>query len=134
MKKLLFPVTLILLFLTTNSFAQSKVVDETFWVGGVCGMCEDRIEKALDLKGIKMADYDHEKQELHVVYKTSKITRQQIDKALNAVGHDTATSKASDEQYNGIHGCCKYRDPNAKSCESGDDHDHDDEDEDDHED
>ncbi len=133
MKNLLVPFALLVLSIIPNEIlAQKKVMDETFWVGGVCGMCEERIEKALDVKGIKLADYDHDSQMLRVVYKTKQMNRAKMDELLNAVGHDTETSKATDEQYNGVHGCCKYRDPSAKhSCEGEqEDHDHDDEDED----
>ena len=43
--------------MSTNVLAQKKA-DITFSVSAVCGMCEDRIEEAYDVKGIVIADYD----------------------------------------------------------------------------
>ena len=90
-----------------------KKEEATFGVSGVCGMCEDRIESALDVKGIVVADWDLETKQLHVVYNPKKISENDIHALLNEVGHDTEKSKASKAQYEGLHGCCKYRDPGA---------------------
>jgi periplasmic mercuric ion binding protein len=104
---------LILLFLSlgTNELsAQAKgPVTTSFWVGGVCGMCEKRIEKALDTKGVIKADYDLDNHTLTLTYNPKKISEDKIHQLLNAVGHDTEKSLASDEEYGNIHGCCKYR-------------------------
>lgn len=120
------------LLLNSSSLGQNTV-ETSFWVGGVCGMCEQRIENALDVKGIKYADYDLTSHTLTLAFKTKKISEEQIHKLLNDIGHDTAKSKASDEQYNNVHGCCKYRDHKhgeTPSC-GGDGHeDHDDDDHD----
>ena len=104
--------------LTVNAFGQKKE-DITFSVSAVCGMCEERIEKAYDVKGIVMADYELKTKNLHVVYKT-KLFPDVLDvhRIAANVGHDTDKIKASDEVYNNLHGCCKYRD-GAQEC-SGD--------------
>jgi mercuric ion binding protein len=108
MKNLLFVV--FALFLGTNISAQKKA-DVTFEVGGVCGMCEERIEQAYDVKGIVIADYDLESHTLHVVYKTKHFPDiLDVHRLATSVGHDTDLMKASDEVYAKIHGCCKYRD------------------------
>lgn len=72
-------------------------------------MCEARIEKAVDVKGVKTADYDLDTHTLSIVFRADKISEEEIHKLLNAVGHDTEKSKASDEEYDQIHHCCKYR-------------------------
>lgn len=115
MKSLKVLFILLIAFSATNINAQT--VKETFWVGGVCEMCKDRIEKAMDTSGVKFASYDSETHQLEIAYNSKKITSEEIHSKLNAVGHDTAKSKASDEQYNNIHSCCKYRDhkPHGKS-------------------
>ena len=87
-----------------------KKEEVAFEVSGVCGMCEERIESALDVKGIVMADWDLETKQLQVVFNPSKISEDDIHALLNAVGHDTEKSQATQEQYDGLHGCCKYRD------------------------
>lgn len=96
-------------FLTTDSSAQKAKATATFWVGGVCEMCEKRIEKTMDTKGIISADYNLDKHELTLVYNPKKINEDRIHQMLNAVGHDTTKSMASEEEYGKIHGCCKYR-------------------------
>lgn len=96
-----------------------KKVELTFAVSGVCGMCEDRIEGALDVKGVILADWDMASQELTVVFMPNVIPEAKIHELLNQAGHDTAKSKATDEQYEGLHGCCKYREGGAGSeCSS----------------
>ena len=38
--------------------AQAQKAELTFGVSGICGMCENRIESAFDIKGIVAVDYD----------------------------------------------------------------------------
>lgn len=95
--------------------AQSKA-EITFGVSAVCGMCEERIEVAYDVKGIVMADYDLKTKKLHVVYKTRFFPDElDIHRIAANVGHDTEKVKATDEVYNSLHHCCKYRE-GAKAC------------------
>lgn len=98
------------LLISGATLQAQKIIETSFEVSGVCGMCEDRIEKAVDVKGVKMADYDIDTKILNIAFNSEKITEDEIHALLNAVGHDTEKSKASDEQYDAIHGCCKYRD------------------------
>ena len=102
-------VIFISLLAVTSGYSQKKVVQISFEVGGVCEMCEKRIEKAVDTTGVKFADYNLDNHMLTIAYRTDKITEEEIHKILNAKGHDTEKSKASDEQYDKIHHCCKYR-------------------------
>ena len=113
--------------LSMNLLAQKKA-DITFSVSAVCGMCEERIEEAYDVKGIVIADYDLKTKKLHVVYKT-KLFPSELDvhKIAAAVGHDTEKIKATDEVYNNLHGCCKYRD-GAHQCTVDNDHEEEDHD------
>jgi periplasmic mercuric ion binding protein len=93
-------------------FAQKQSV--TFRVEGVCGMCETRIENALDVPGVVMADWNVESKLLTVVYRSNKLTEDALHDLLHEVGHDTSAGQATDEQYAGLHGCCKYRE--GASC------------------
>ncbi|NND95615.1 MAG: heavy-metal-associated domain-containing protein [Flavobacteriales bacterium] len=101
---------IILLFASSSSllFGQ-KAIETSFSVSGVCQMCEKRIEGAVDVKGVKTADYDLNSQTLTLVYNPKHISEDKIHLLLNEVGHDTEKSKATDEQYNSVHQCCKYR-------------------------
>ncbi len=104
--------------------AQKKVQIE-FKVSGVCGMCEERIEKALDVPGVIMAEWDQETNKASVAFKTKEITEEQIHQLVADAGHDTEKIKAKDEVYNNLHGCCKYRDgANCSGGSDGDHHDH----------
>ena len=110
----------------TIAYGQKKA-EISFRVDGVCGMCEARIEKALDVPGIIFADWDLETKKLTVAYKTKKISELEIHEAIARAGHDTDQVKAPDEVYANIHGCCKYRDGAKCSGEDGHEgeHDHD---------
>lgn len=84
----------------------------TFTVYGECGMCESRIEKALNkVEGIDWADWEKETLELTVKYDPSVITLEQIKQKVADVGHDTESIKAKDEVYENLHPCCKYERP-----------------------
>lgn len=98
----------LLLFFTVTLFGQKKTQIE-FQVRGVCGMCESRIVKALDVPGVIMAEWDRETEKAKVAFKTSVISEEQIHQRLANVGHDTDKVTASDEAYANLHSCCKYR-------------------------
>ena len=115
---------LMALALSSLSYAQKKAEIE-FQVSGVCGMCETRIEKALDVPGVIMAEWDVETKKAKVVYKTKVISEEQIHQLIANVGHDTDKIKATDEAYVNLHGCCKYR-AGGESCTGGDHENHDD--------
>lgn len=104
---------IILLFISANTlFAQknSKApITTSFWVAGVCGMCEKAIETSMDTKGVLKADFDLSKNQLTITYKPSKISEAQIHSLLNEAGYDTEKSTCSEAQYARVHGCCKYR-------------------------
>lgn len=104
--------TILITFASLHLSAQqpSKApITTTFWVAGVCGMCEKAIESAMDAKGILKADFDLSKNLLTVTYKPTKITESHIHSLLNEAGYDTEKSTCNDEQYSRVHGCCKYR-------------------------
>jgi copper chaperone CopZ len=100
-----------------SAYAQKKA-ELTFQVSGLCGMCEDRIEKSLDVSGVIMADWNIESKQLAVAYKKNKIQEKAIHQLVADAGHDTDQVKATDEVYANLHGCCKYRD--GSNC-SGED-------------
>jgi mercuric ion binding protein len=93
--------------------AQGKrAVTTTFWVGGVCEMCKERIERAVDVPGVKSANYELSTHQLTVTFNPRKIAEEKLHELINKAGHDTAKSRATDESYKKIHSCCKYRDHN----------------------
>ena len=99
----------ILLLITLNSFSQTK--SAKIVVDGVCMMCEERIEKkAIDVKGIKLADWNLDNRVLKVVYNEKNITINEIHEFLGSIGHDTEKKIASNEAYALLDPCCQYRD------------------------
>jgi copper chaperone CopZ len=105
----------ILIFFTLG-FAQEKNAKASIEVDGVCGMCKERIEKAaIRTKGVKSAVWSIETHELSLIYDARKTNLDSISKKIAAVGHDTKRFTATEEAYNAIHECCKYRDETVKS-------------------
>jgi copper chaperone CopZ len=96
---------------TLSSFGQKppKTVTTKFWVAGICGLCEETIEKVMDTKGVVAADYDLADNQLSITYKPSKISEERIHQILNEAGYDTEKSACTNEQYQRVHECCKYR-------------------------
>ena len=102
---------LITFLMATVTFAQNKNAKASLEVDGVCMMCKDRIEKAcIKTKGVKSAVWNVETHELKLIYNEGKTSLDDIKKNIVAVGHDLKDMKATDEAYNSVHACCKYRD------------------------
>ncbi|MAX71420.1 MAG: ATPase [Flavobacteriaceae bacterium] len=109
-------VTLILvLIVTTITFAQNRNAKASMEVDGVCGMCKERIEKAaIRTKGVKSAIWNVDTHELKLIYDERKTNLEAIAKSIAEVGHDTKEIKATDEAYNSVHPCCRYRSEEVK--------------------
>lgn len=111
------PIILIIsvLFFSFNSFAQdSGVKTETLSVKGNCEECKNRIENAADIKGVKIATWNADKQVLTLTYRPDKVSLDQIKKSIAAAGHDVAGVEANLASYNKLPKCCKYR---TNKCE-----------------
>ncbi len=108
MKKILI---VALLLTTTISFAQNKNKKASLEVDGVCMMCKSRIEKAsFKTKGVKSAVWDVNTHELKLIFDENKTDLKTVSEKIASVGHDTNAIKATDEAYDSVHACCKYRD------------------------
>lgn len=107
MKKYLLIITVLVSSIT---FAQNKNARASFEVDGVCKMCKERIEKAcIKTKGVKSAVWNVKTHELNLIFDERKTTLENIKNNILAVGHDVENLKATDEAYNSLHHCCKYR-------------------------
>lgn len=105
---------LMLGFFTMTSFSQEKNKKLTMEVDGKCDMCKTRIEKAaLGVKGVKYAMWDIPSHELSLIIDERKTDPMKVKTALVAVGHDTKELKATEEAYDSVHPCCKYREDNS---------------------
>ena len=91
--------------------APKKNAKHTVEVNGVCGMCKKRIETAaIKAVGVKYANWDIATHQLSVIIDERKTNMKEVQKCIAAVGHDTKDVIATDEAYNSVHACCKYRD------------------------
>jgi periplasmic mercuric ion binding protein len=100
----------LLALLVASNFAYAQHKKITFWVDGVCGMCEKRIESALiNSPGVKFADWDKETRQVTVAYNSKKLSEQKLYEIVAGVGHDTQKVPAIDGDYAKLPGCCKYR-------------------------
>lgn len=93
------------------SAQEPSETEYTTYVYGVCEMCKTTIEEnALKVKGVKSAEWDIETGILTAEVEAT-FDESQLHKAINKVGYDTELSQATEEDYNSLHVCCKYRDP-----------------------
>jgi periplasmic mercuric ion binding protein len=68
-----------------------------------------RIEKAaFSVKGVKSAEWHIDDHMLHLILNEEKCSALDVKKAVAKVGHDTDEVKAKDDDYNKLHGCCKF--------------------------
>ncbi len=115
---------MILLMLLTgfDLFAQGgkdKTTDTiaVFRVSGVCEMCKERIETALNVRGVKSAKWDVDSKMLRLEYNPSLIALTKIHRKIAEAGHDTELEKAKDVVYNDLPACCHYREIEKKDAE-----------------
>ncbi|WP_284651464.1 heavy-metal-associated domain-containing protein [Flavobacterium terrisoli] len=103
---------MLLLFVGFTTQAQdkkSKNAKYNIEVNGNCEMCKKRIEKAaFSVSGVKSADWHIDDHTLHLIINEEKCSVADVKKAIAKVGHDTDDVKATEEDYNKLHGCCMY--------------------------
>ncbi len=109
-------IILILLWLGafTMGFSQQQKDIQTVSIAvtGNCGMCKTRIENAAYIPGVKRAEWSKQTQQLEVVFRPSKTSKEAIEKAIAAAGHDTESVKADQKSYEKLPACCSYRESN----------------------
>lgn len=103
---------MMLLFVTLSTQAQDKKNKNAKYeieVSGNCDLCKKRIEKAaFSVKGVKSAEYHLDDNILHLIINEEKCSILDVKKAIAKVGHDTDEVKATDKDYENLHGCCHY--------------------------
>lgn len=107
MRKYILGAVMALVGLTATA-QKEKYVSDTLKVYGNCEMCEERIENACDIVGVKRADWDQESKLLKVVYRPDKVSLEEIHQLCANAGHATSKLKADHEAYEALHHCCKY--------------------------
>ncbi len=108
MKHLKFLLFLSLAFMGTVTYAHEKT--DTIKVnGGNCANCKLQIEKIVKLPGVTKAEWDVKAKQLIVTYSSHEIRNIDIQKKLAEAGYDTEKELATDEAYNKLDACCRYR-------------------------
>lgn len=93
-------------FSQTEENSKSETVN--FKVYGNCGMCKNRIEKALKVEGVESSVWDVKTKMVEIKFDSNIIKEDELHNIVANVGHDTDKVLAKDEVYNKLHGCCKY--------------------------
>ncbi len=108
-------VSMLVFFIGTAVYGQktdhSKASTEktaTIKVWGNCDMCKARIEKAAKVDGVSKAVWDEKTKDLTLVYNPAKVSSDDVQKKIAAVGHDTEKYYADSKAYNSLPACCKY--------------------------
>lgn len=98
-----------LLAITVNANAQLRnAKTELITVYGNCGMCENTIESAGNLKKIAKVDWDKDSKIATITYDSAKTDKNEILKRIALAGYDSDSFLAPDDVYNNLHGCCQY--------------------------
>ena len=93
----------------TELSEESIIVKKDIFVAGNCGMCKARIEKtAKNIEGVVDANWDSDNKMLKLEFDSSQTSIGDISDAISKAGHDTKYSKAANEVYDELPGCCQY--------------------------
>jgi len=110
-------IILVLLISPVALLAQKDqtIIKDTLEVKGNCSHCKMRIENAATLPGVKFAEWEKETHLLQVVYKSAKVSREDIEKSIAAKGHKVGDMPADSSAYENLPACCQYK--SGASCE-----------------
>lgn len=100
-------ITTVSFFYACKGNSNNKTTD--IKVFGNCEHCEERIESALKMEGVTIADWNPETKKLHLEFDSTKVNMNQIHEKLAAVGHDTDIKIANDSTYKELPECCQYK-------------------------
>jgi cation transport ATPase len=110
MKKII--VIIALVFIGFSAQAQEKKNKNAKYavaVNGNCEMCKKRIEKAAyGTSGVKSAVWNVDTHVLDLIVNEQKTSVLNVQKSVAKAGHDSKGVKATQAQYDSLHGCCKY--------------------------
>lgn len=102
--KILFIVSSLLI--SASVLAQTKTEKIKVW--GNCSSCKKHIEAATKVDGVTSANWSTKTKILTITYDPLKITNDQIQKNIAAVGYDTEKYKGDDKAYDELDPCCQY--------------------------
>jgi len=97
-----------IILLSVKMKAQTSIVTATLSVKGNCEMCQERIENAADIKGVKLCKWDDNTKIATVTYDSKKTDLETIEKAIAKAGYETKNQKADSKADSKLPTCCKY--------------------------
>lgn len=108
MKKSIF--VSLLIFAAFNYSVAQKTMEVKINTSAQCGMCKDRIEKALSYeKGVTGSSLDTETKAVTVTYKPDKTNPDKIRVAISKAGYEADDLKADPIAYEKLPACCKKK-------------------------
>ena len=111
MKNILFLILFAFTAIAVQAQSKSKITETSVKVPGVCKMCKERIEEAaMRTKGVKMAEWDQSTQQLNLIFKNTKTTKEEICQSVAAIGHGFNLTGSDSAAYENLPDCCKYND------------------------
>lgn len=96
--------------------AIAKNITTEIKVEGQCGDCKERIETALDVKGISFAEWDVETKMLSIRYNDRKITEDEIHTIISELGYSTDKKEAKMDAQKNLPMCCQPKDKKKACC------------------
>jgi len=87
---------------------EGAIASTTFKVWGNCEMCKETIEGSLKSDGINSTDWNKDTKIISVSFDTTKISLDNIQKNVAAVGYDNEKYKGNDIAYGNLPECCQY--------------------------
>jgi len=109
MKNIIIVLVLLISPIALSSQKNQVIVKGTLGVKGNCNHCKMRIENAASLPGVKFAEWDKESHRLEVVYKSTKVSKEEIEKSISSVGHKVGDIPADSSAYDALPTCCQYK-------------------------
>ncbi|HET6224928.1 MAG TPA: heavy-metal-associated domain-containing protein [Bacteroidia bacterium] len=92
----------------TVTTSAPAIATSQFKVWGNCEQCKETIESSLKSDGIVKADWNEKTKLMRITYDEHKISLDQIQKNIAAVGYDNAGYKGDDKAYANLPECCQY--------------------------
>ena len=81
-----------------------------FQVSGNCDMCKTKIETAAkSVEGVKTARWNVVNGKMKIKFNNESTNADEIQQTIASIGYDTEKHKATDQVYNNLHHCCKYK-------------------------
>mgnify|MGYP000846676597 CR=1 FL=1 len=97
----------------------AKTITKQILVKGECGMCKEKIDKALDMPGVSFAEWNAETKMLTVRYNDKKVTEDKLHETISTLGYATDKMEANKDGQGKLDKCCQPKKPACASEKAG---------------